>query len=730
MAGNFDLAPPAVSVAGLLAVPIDISSIEATITLDAASMHATAVATVAFEVGPVGGNPVFDLRQTITGLTLDGTVLAPTSAPHRDLGGGPGAEMRVLDAPLAAGSSHVLVVTYDVGAPQSPPGGSYPPQLTWGVGPDVRLSFGFTDLHPARYLELWLPANLIFDQYPVRLTLEVTGTTVAHTVVTNAAVTVLGPNHWQLDFGDKTAALSTLVELRAAAALDQATTTVTLPTTGTVTLEAHQPVGGPANLATELGHLATWLTENETDIGPYPHGHRFVAHVEVGGMEYDGGTTSAPANLRHETHHSWWGRGVKPASQADGWIDEAWTVYHDGGSTGSVPFDFTDPPVTLCDRNRWGRVTAQAAYSAGDQFFDGVASTMGVATLQATMADFYAAHLARPTTTEALEEHLVARSGRPELVDAFHRFVYGFADSSPGPDLWLRDDPADAGLEPWGGRFWDSPDLWCRHADDGGTTHQDPEYGQDNFFSARVRNRGAGTARHFVVTFAVKPYAGVEFAYPADWMPCVTAAAGFDLPPGQDRVVTARWPRALVPPPGTHACWLASVLTRGYQPPAGAHTWERNSLAQKNLTIVDLEPNRWWTLPFVVPPSLKRRPTVLELRRSAGAREVEATLVHRAALKLVGAEAVDPRRLALPRGLDPERWSTGTAARPEVKGLAFGPGEAVAVKLPWRSGQMAFGLALRVPPGITEEFTVDLVQREAAGRRRVLGGVAVTVRPR
>ncbi|HEY5153637.1 MAG TPA: hypothetical protein VIJ47_02815, partial [Acidimicrobiales bacterium] len=706
------------------------TSIGATLTFDAASMSATGSATVVFEMGPVGGNPVFDLRQTITALMLDGLVLAPTAAPHRDLGGGPGAEMRVLDATLAPGSAHVLEVAYDVGPPQSPAGGSYAPRLTWGPGPDVRLSFGFTDLHPARYLEAWLPANLIFDQYPVELTLQVTGTAVAHAVVTNAAVTDLGTNHWQLDFGDKTASLSTLVELRAASQLDQATTTVTLPATGMVTLEAHQPAGGPANLTAELGHLATWLTENETDIGPYAHGHRFVAHVDVGGMEYDGATTASPGNLRHETHHSWWGRGVKPASQADGWIDEAWTVYHDGGSTGSVPFDFTDPPVTLCDRNRWGRVTPVTAYSAGDQFFDGVASAMGVAEVRQAMAQFYVANVGRPTTTEALEEHLVTHSGRPELVDGFHRFVYGFVDSSPAPDLWLRDDPGDTGVEPWGGRFWDSPDLWCRHVDDGGTTHQDPEYGQDNMFYARVRNRGSGMARHFVVTFAVKPYAGVEFTYPADWLPCVTAVADFDLGPGQDRVVKARWPRALVPPPGTHACWLASVLTRGDQPATAGHTWERNNLAQKNLTIVDLEPNRWWTLPFVVPASLKRRPILLELRRPAGVPALEATLVHRAALKLPGAEVVDPRRLALPRGLDPERWASGAVARPEVKGWAFPPGEVASVRLPTRSGQSAFGLALRMPPGITEELTVDLVQREAGGKGRVLGGVAVLIRPR
>jgi hypothetical protein len=40
-------------------------------------------------------------------------------------------------------------------------------------------------------------------------------------------------------------------------------------------------------------------------------------------MEYDGGTTTASGNLKHETYHTWWGRGLKPASQNDAWWDEA-----------------------------------------------------------------------------------------------------------------------------------------------------------------------------------------------------------------------------------------------------------------------------------------------------------------------------------------------------------------------------------------------------------------------
>ena len=67
-------------------------------------------------------------------------------------------------------------------------------------------------------------------------------------------------------------------------------------------------------------------------------------------MEYEGGTTTATGPLSHETFHSWFARGVKPAAQADGWWDEGFTSWHDFGANDAVPFNFGNPPVTLCSR--------------------------------------------------------------------------------------------------------------------------------------------------------------------------------------------------------------------------------------------------------------------------------------------------------------------------------------------------------------------------------------------
>ena len=75
------------------------------------------------------------------------------------------------------------------------------------------------------------------------------------------------------------------------------------------------------------------------------------------------------------------------------------------------------------------------------------------------------------------------------MLDSFHD--RGLLVCSPQADLYIRDGAADAGADPdTGPAFWDSPDLWIRNADDGGTTHQNPKYGQDNFFYCRVTNRG------------------------------------------------------------------------------------------------------------------------------------------------------------------------------------------------------------------------------------------------
>src|SRR5687767_2438968 len=112
MATNFHLAPPPTMVDGLLAVPIDIDTIDAVFTFDGAAQTASATATITYQVGPTAGNPVFDLRQTITSATLDGASLPPAQLAHHLMGAVPFTDVRVIESVQAAGSMHTLQLAY------------------------------------------------------------------------------------------------------------------------------------------------------------------------------------------------------------------------------------------------------------------------------------------------------------------------------------------------------------------------------------------------------------------------------------------------------------------------------------------------------------------------------------------------------------------------------------------------------------------------------------------
>ena len=234
-------------------------------------------------------------------------------------------------------------------------------------------------------------------------------------------------------------------------------------------------------------------------------------------------------------------------------------------------------------------------------------------------------HLLLPSASmpDAAEAILRTHADAPEyrgqyllpMLTSFHD--RGILACSASADLFIHDTAADAGAETTTGNFWNSPDLWITNTDVPNSTaanHVNPEHGQDNWFHAKVTNKGTQTARAFVVTFNVKAWAGTQFVYPADFTTSfVSAAVGFNLAPGASTVVKAKWPAGMVPPVGTHACWLSSVFMPTDPTAAGKHVWESNNLAQKNLTIVDLKPGDSFIMPFQLANSLVRLPQKLRL---------------------------------------------------------------------------------------------------------------------
>ena len=85
--------------------------------------------------------------------------------------------MRVLDLALAAGSRHRLGARLPARTAPTP---RAPSRSSGGDG-GVRFDLWMSDLHPGRYLEMWLPANLCHDRFALTVDVTVVGAGVGRT---------------------------------------------------------------------------------------------------------------------------------------------------------------------------------------------------------------------------------------------------------------------------------------------------------------------------------------------------------------------------------------------------------------------------------------------------------------------------------------------------------------------------------------------------------------------
>jgi hypothetical protein len=402
-------------------VVIDIEAVDARFTFDVARRHASAAATVRFRMGSEG-LPVFDLRQQIGSAELDGAELDPTALAHRDLGGGEHAEMRVLDRSLPARSTHELALRYELAVPDA--------QDARPVGWDDGALFDFwmSDLYPGRYLEMWLPANLCHDRFALSLELAIRGGDRRYELLTNGAVESVADGVRRVGFPSHFTSLSPMLVIAPEDELD-----VERRAVGGIDIAVAALTFDGCDVAGSADDTARWIAGNVETYGRYVHGPRFHAYLwaSTRGMEYDGATTASVGALEHEIFHSWFGRGIKPASQNDGWIDEAYTTWStaSGRSEGErfavEALGLDEEPVTLCPGHPWNRRTPTESYRHGARLFAGIAALAGGAgQLRASMARFYATNAGGLVTTQQLEDHLAATIS-DKVRPLFARYVRG-----------------------------------------------------------------------------------------------------------------------------------------------------------------------------------------------------------------------------------------------------------------------------------------------------------------
>ena len=175
-----------------------------------------------------------------------------------------------------------------------------------------------------------------------------------------------------------------------------------------------------------------------------------------------------------------------------------------------------------------------------------------------------------------------------------------------GPDIYVRDNLADTGAEPYPGTYlYESPDIINRTAvsaapstDFADLTNnalwQNVEFGQNNFIYVRLQNRGVANGDATINLYFISL---TTFGTPASWIHIGTLTE-LAIVPGSLRIAgPLTFPSALIPAPG-HYCMIAVVSDA--LDPAPDHTLiasvsdyiyfvrNTNNLAYRNMEVVEL----------------------------------------------------------------------------------------------------------------------------------------------
>lgn len=423
-------APPPAIVGDRRVVPPDVERIDATLRFDVAGREASGEARIEFAAGDVDGCPALDLRQPLDWVRLDGKPIDTDDFAPVDVGAGPGTEVRVLGTVLEAGTPHVLEVGYRVDTPQA--AGAEP--VGWAEG-GLSFDLWMSDLEPGRYLEMWAPAPLVHDHFSLTLEIELLGQSRPHVLIANTAGVDARPggSRWSVHYPGHFTALSPMLVIAPADRVELRRSSVSLPGRDrSVGLLTARHLDTEADLAACESDIQAWLAYLTVRYGAWTHGDTFwtVIWASSRGMEYDGATTASVTALEHEVFHSWFGRGIKPARAADGWIDEAWTTWAtshrpDRPRFEVAPLGLEEPPVELYPQHAWARHTPAAAYTEGSRLFAGLAHLFGGAErLRAAMAVWYQVNAGRLVTTDGLAAHLKSWSG-VDIGPWWRRYVHG-----------------------------------------------------------------------------------------------------------------------------------------------------------------------------------------------------------------------------------------------------------------------------------------------------------------
>lgn len=404
----FNQAPPSFSYKDGKAVFVDFKKAEYSITYDLSQKTAEVETTIKLQ-SHSAGYPIFDLVAEPSEVLIDGvpsTTLA-TQDPDKQT------TLRILQDKIPAGT-HVLKLKH-----------RFSTNVVFGETEGIASAFWMSDLNDRRYLEQYLPTNLEFDQYKMKMDVNVVGSEgYGHVLKANGKVSKISENRFEVEFPAFYSASSVYFHLfpeknQAAnvqfyyPSIDGRMIPVDIYT-----------IYNPSEFA---DHTRKILAELEADYGPFPHNQVIIfGNAPSGGMEHSGATVTSLKALGHELFHSYHARGLMPANGNAGWMDEAMARWRDNSYPLIDKLNYES--TKLAGHSIWSRMTDRMAYTEGSAFLSWIGYRMNEKglSMKAFLREYFEKHKYTTVTTELFREELSEFAGM-DLTPEFNKYIYGKA---------------------------------------------------------------------------------------------------------------------------------------------------------------------------------------------------------------------------------------------------------------------------------------------------------------
>ncbi len=342
-------APPAFMSGDQKAVWTDFQKADYRVVFDVKKQKVESITEIEFEILEEGF-PLFDSVNEVSEILVNGILVGQRLIKT------PGNEtsLRIIEKKLKPGL-HKMTITSSL--------------LKGVVFDKKKVSAGFfmKDMRDREFLERYLPSNLEYDQYKIKLQAQVVGTDKEHRLFTNGKfLRNRKKNSFSVEYPSFFNASSLYFHLVPKKKFKVKESKFTSIDGREVPITVYSKSKVLNSLTKRK--IFKVLKELEKDYGPWPHPQMILYSNSKlrGGMEYAGAAVSGWFAIGHELQHGYFARAVMPKNGSSGWIDEAIASWRDffHRKSKKPKFDSSD----LGNKSPYVRKTDLASYKKGRSF--------------------------------------------------------------------------------------------------------------------------------------------------------------------------------------------------------------------------------------------------------------------------------------------------------------------------------------------------------------------------